>query len=62
MNCSISGGLIPNTSAGAKKLAGSCDSNACTAIYKENGNGAVVVMYDAGVFGASATQVPIGWC
>ena len=61
VDTSIAAGLIPINKNGGKRLVGSCDSQACTIVYKKNGLGAVIVIYDATIFGANATQVPIGW-
>ena len=52
-------GLVPKN--GAKRLLGSCDTPACTAIYKKNGAGAVIVVYDSNIFGGHTSQIPIGW-
>jgi len=57
--CSSSSGLIPKKKGEA--IVGHCGGDGCTVVYKRNGMGAVIVVYDSNVWGGSSTQVPMEW-
>ena len=58
-HCSSSSGLIPKGK--GKGLVGHCNGEGCTVVWKGNGSGAVVVVYDANTWGASQSQIPISY-
>ena len=57
--CSSSSGMIPKGKGNG--LVGHCNGEGCTVVWKPNDQGAVVVVYDSDVWGASNAQVPMSW-
>jgi|15BtaG_2_1085339.scaffolds.fasta_scaffold00215_9 hypothetical protein len=57
--CSSSSGLLPKGK--GKGLVGHCNGDGCTVVWKPNDLGAVVVVYDSDVWGASNSQIPLSW-
>jgi hypothetical protein len=58
-SCSSSSGLLPKGK--GKGLVGHCNGDGCTVVWKPNNLGAVVVVYDSDVWGASNSQIPLSW-
>jgi len=56
--CSHSGGLIPIEEQGGMPLVGSCSNlGSCTVVWKKVGDGAIIVMNDSNVWGATNSQI-----
>lgn len=58
-HCSSSSGLLPKGK--GEGLVGHCNGEGCTVVWKPNGDGAVVVVYDSNVWGATNSQIPMSW-
>jgi len=58
-HCSSSSGLLPRGK--GQGLVGHCNGEGCTVVWKPNGDGAVVVVYDSNVWGATNSQIPLSW-